>query len=289
MYRRARPTAHPLCTGSILHTTWGACEATTHTLAGLTTPSTAARLAPPHTPKRPATVHRIDAAHKMAGVSGEWNGRHCGDQNTPSELGTQCSFNECFESEAQYKLSRKRTTWMSIINEYIVLAGAWDATLHNLKKWGITHILNVKGGSYWHTPGLTEAIIPISDFGTDTLTPILDKCFSFINEARNSHGRVLVHCSLGVNRSPTVVIAYLMCHCGMTLQQAYTHVLGKRNAISPHELYFIQLQQLDERLYGRVSFTEKDRNGSLQEYMRSLRVQQTAQNSTASAPSDNSS
>eukprot|EP01105_Mastigella_eilhardi_P007100 TRINITY_DN1854_c0_g1_i2.p2 TRINITY_DN1854_c0_g1~~TRINITY_DN1854_c0_g1_i2.p2 ORF type:complete len:141 (-),score=66.36 TRINITY_DN1854_c0_g1_i2:8-430(-) len=73
---------------------------------------------------------------------------------------------------------------------------------------------------------------------------------------------------MGINRSPTVVIGYLMQFEGMTLQCAYKHVLQRRGSISPHEEYFAQLQKLDQQLHGVVSFTEEMRGGSLQDKIR---------------------
>ncbi|KAH3698733.1 hypothetical protein Pelo_19873 [Pelomyxa schiedti] len=75
---------------------------------------------------------------------------------------------------------------------------------------GITHILNVAGGPLWQLDNVKELVFPLCDKGSDDLNTKLPTCLHFIDEARNTHGKVLVHCNLGVNRSATVVIAYLI-------------------------------------------------------------------------------
>jgi len=46
---------------------------------------------------------------------------------------------------------------------------------------------------------------------------------------------VLVHCHMGVSRSATVVIAYLMKYFHMTHREAYNFVKKKRSVINPNE------------------------------------------------------
>jgi len=46
----------------------------------------------------------------------------------------------------------------------------------------------------------------------------------FFDEARESGGRALVHCELGVNRSATLAVAYLVDSEGVTLTQAVRQV-----------------------------------------------------------------
>jgi hypothetical protein len=47
-----------------------------------------------------------------------------------------------------------------------------------------------------------------------------------IHEQRNAGKNVVVHCLAGQQRSPTVVCAYLMRHCGFSLDGAYRYVLS---------------------------------------------------------------
>nr|KAF6424798.1 dual specificity phosphatase 13 [Molossus molossus] len=60
-------------------------------------------------------------------------------------------------------------------------------------------------------------------------------------------GRVLVHCAMGVSRSATVVLAFLMIYENMTLVQAIQKVQAHRD-ICPNSGFLRQLQVLDNRL-----------------------------------------
>ncbi|KAF6108359.1 dual specificity phosphatase 13 [Phyllostomus discolor] len=60
-------------------------------------------------------------------------------------------------------------------------------------------------------------------------------------------GRVLVHCAMGVSRSATVVLAFLMIYENLTLVEAIQTVQAHRD-ICPNSGFLRQLQVLDNRL-----------------------------------------
>lgn len=68
----------------------------------------------------------------------------------------------------------------------------------------------------------------VSDDGIDSIRPSIDISSDFIEEARASGGKVLVHCRVGVSRSATLVIAYLMRHLEMDLASAYLLCRSRR-------------------------------------------------------------
>lgn len=61
-------------------------------------------------------------------------------------------------------------------------------------------------------------------------------------------GKVFVHCAMGLSRSSTLVLAYLMIHVNMTLADAIKAVSANRN-ISPNAGFLEQLRELDKELH----------------------------------------
>ncbi|KAF9223829.1 hypothetical protein BS17DRAFT_753906 [Gyrodon lividus] len=71
----------------------------------------------------------------------------------------------------------------------------------------------------------------VCDDGIDTLEPQLHPICTWIEKARLSGGQVLVHCRVGVSRSATVAIAYVMQHLGLSLVEAYLVVRSRRLSV----------------------------------------------------------
>jgi dual specificity MAP kinase phosphatase len=71
----------------------------------------------------------------------------------------------------------------------------------------------------------------VCDDGIDTLAPELGPACDWIEKARASGGTVLVHCRVGVSRSATLTIAYVMKHTGMSLVDAYLLVRSRRLSV----------------------------------------------------------
>ena len=68
----------------------------------------------------------------------------------------------------------------------------------------------------------------VADDGIDSLRPHIDAALEFIEQARQQGGRVLVHCRVGVSRSASIVIAYLMRHVELDLASAYLLTRSRR-------------------------------------------------------------
>lgn len=71
----------------------------------------------------------------------------------------------------------------------------------------------------------------------------------FIHEAITGEGVVLVHCDLGVSRSVVVVAAYLIQHCGYTLDSAFVHLRSKRAFVRPNASFQRQLKAFCDTEY----------------------------------------
>lgn len=63
--------------------------------------------------------------------------------------------------------------------------------------------------------------VPVNDSFCEKILPWLDKSVEFIERAKASDARVLVHCLAGISRSATIAIGYIMKRMDMPLDEAY--------------------------------------------------------------------
>ncbi|NXN32770.1 STYL1 protein, partial [Nycticryphes semicollaris] len=98
-----------------------------------------------------------------------------------------------------------------------------------------------EGGKYLHisVPDSLEADL-FSTFGN---------ICHFI-DAQLDHGAVLVFSSLGISRSSTVTIAYLMHSCQFSLKRAWDYVLKCKTNMRPHRGFVKQLSDWETKIYG---------------------------------------
>ena len=69
----------------------------------------------------------------------------------------------------------------------------------------------------------------------------------FVENARRTNKRVLVHCVAGISRSPTLAMAYLMRSRSLTCDEAYKFVKQRRPSVSPNLNFMGQLFEVCER------------------------------------------
>uniref|UniRef100_A0A2K6UAF6 Dual specificity protein phosphatase 13B n=1 Tax=Saimiri boliviensis boliviensis TaxID=39432 RepID=A0A2K6UAF6_SAIBB len=125
-----------------------------------------------------------------------------------------------------------------------------------LTQLGITHIVNAAAGKFQVDTGAKfYRGMSLEYYGIEADdNPFFDLSVYFLPVARYiraalslPQGRVLVHCAMGVSRSATLVLAYLMIYENMTLVEAIQTVQAHRN-ICPNSGFLRQLQVLDNRL-----------------------------------------
>ncbi|XP_068579617.1 dual specificity protein phosphatase 13B-like [Cebidichthys violaceus] len=132
--------------------------------------------------------------------------------------------------------------------------------LHSL---GITHIINAahrppNPGSYTHfyvnTGPRFYRDMTVDYYGVEAddaigfiLSPFFYPTARYIEAALAMGGRVFVHCLMGVSRSATLVLAFLMIVEGLSLQEAVAAVRPHRD-ICPNSGFLLQLRSLDMSL-----------------------------------------
>ncbi|KAA1086665.1 tyrosine/serine/threonine protein phosphatase pps1 [Puccinia graminis f. sp. tritici] len=87
----------------------------------------------------------------------------------------------------------------------------------------------------------------VADDGIDSIRPHIERAMEFIEKCRLAGGKVLVHCRVGVSRSATIVIGYVMKHLKMDLASAYLMVRSRRLniLIQPNLLFMWGLKRLE--------------------------------------------
>ncbi|KAF8876713.1 protein-tyrosine phosphatase-like protein [Mucidula mucida] len=96
--------------------------------------------------------------------------------------------------------------------------------------------------------------IDLLDQPSEDLRPHLEAVCSYIDDALQGGGSVLVHCQQGVSRSAAVVIAYLIRNGGMSFDGALALVKHERACIKPNS-GFVQALKEWEGLWHRPSLS----------------------------------
>ncbi|ESO99408.1 hypothetical protein LOTGIDRAFT_113325 [Lottia gigantea] len=137
---------------------------------------------------------------------------------------------------------------------YLYLGNAKNsADLQQLKQNGICYILNVTPNvpnMFANDDSFKYLRINISDHLSQDLFEFFPEAIAFIDEARENHCGVLVHCLAGISRSVTVTVAYLMSKLNLTMNEAYDFVKSCKPNISPNFNFMGQLLDFEKCLHG---------------------------------------
>ncbi|KAM9313275.1 dual specificity protein phosphatase 26 [Gastrophryne carolinensis] len=136
------------------------------------------------------------------------------------------------------------------------------ANKRELYQLHITHILNAvhsrwRGGEeYYRDMNISYMGIEAQDSPTFDMSIHFNAAADFIHRALREKGKILVHCAVGVSRSATLVLAYLMIYHRMTLVEAINTVKEKRGII-PNRGFLRQLIELESTLKKKSQSTQK--------------------------------
>ncbi|XP_032474562.1 dual specificity protein phosphatase 26 isoform X2 [Phocoena sinus] len=130
--------------------------------------------------------------------------------------------------------------------------------LRELRRLGISHVLNASHSRWRGTPeayvglGIRYLGVEAHDSPAFDMSVHFQAAADFIHRALSQPGgRILVHCAVGVSRSATLVLAYLMLYHSLTLVEAIKKVKDHRGII-PNRGFLRQLLALDRRLRKRL-------------------------------------
>ncbi|XP_061564291.1 dual specificity protein phosphatase 13A-like [Cololabis saira] len=126
---------------------------------------------------------------------------------------------------------------------------------YSLWKLRITHVVNAahgrmhcQGSQDFYGPTVDYYGVPADDSPSFNLSRYFFPSAEYIQNALDTNcARVLVHCAVGVSRSASLVLAYLMIHHRYNLLEAINKVKEHR-WIFPNRGFLKQLRALDMRL-----------------------------------------
>ena len=122
-----------------------------------------------------------------------------------------------------------------------------------LSALGITHVINatrdLPNVHEQSTDDIQYTRIPLDDDGVSDLSPHLGPLVARLTEVSSDpKGRVLVHCHLGLSRSATVVLSYLMASRHISLDHALDQLHARRPTIAPNRGFLSQLEDYQTSL-----------------------------------------
>lgn len=149
-----------------------------------------------------------------------------------------------------------------VVDEFLYLGNMWQASCRQvIDHLRITHVVNatLDVGNVFEADGVKYHEVKIRDAPDADIAAFFDSTFAFIDEAKQSGGRVLVHCTQGISRSATLVIMYVMRAFDWSLAQAFNFVRSGRGVVMPNE-GFVRALMAEERLlhHDKFSVTETD-------------------------------
>ncbi|CAF0982851.1 unnamed protein product [Rotaria sp. Silwood1] len=169
----------------------------------------------------------------------------------------------CTQSDIRSTVDREKflTIYPSVVLDNQLYLG----TGHQATNWKvvrdlkITHIINI---SVEHQCVFTDKIkylhLELEDMEDVLLKDRFEETIRFMETAfQNSSSRILVHCNLGISRSTTIILAYLMKTYNATLLEAFKFLRHRRPIVSPNVGF---LRQLIDYEYTLFSHTYTDPN-----------------------------
>lgn len=158
---------------------------------------------------------------------------------TPTVIGLRCAAHLCYPSAVALRMSQ--------LEERLACGSgpAHAEDVEELAARGVNLVLSLQTDDDLRSRGLSWDVlwrlyvarrvgtqrVPIVDYDKRDLARHLDDAVAVLHRELAAGKSVYVHCSAGLNRSPTTVIAYLMMHRGMSRDAAIAWLLERHEAV----------------------------------------------------------
>ncbi|CAF0829327.1 unnamed protein product [Adineta steineri] len=103
-----------------------------------------------------------------------------------------------------------------------------------------------------------------------------EKTNNFLLSRKEKKEKVLVHCQMGISRSSSIVLAYLMKYHHDTLMKAYDFLLDRRPISRPNRGFLIQLIRYEKELRNSGEIDKQKNNDDKQNPIKTLDIPNTS-------------
>jgi protein-tyrosine phosphatase len=127
-----------------------------------------------------------------------------------------------------------------------------------LQEYQIVSIIDISNDNVTPIPNIEYLTFHVDDQIETNIHQFFQPTFEFINKNHQNQKNVLVHCSFGISRSPTLVTSYLMKQYSWSLEKSLKFIKNKREIIFPNEGFMSQLIEYEKELFGKNSISLED-------------------------------
>ena len=142
----------------------------------------------------------------------------------------------CKKEIDSYKFTFHYNLHPSLIFPGIFL-GSYRNACHKeeIKNLEINYVLNCAMECYDHfDTNIKYLHLKLNDLPSFNIRPFLDKAADFINECKEKNGCILIHCQMGISRSTSCLIAYMIKYLGYSFMEALEYIKKKRSQVMPN-------------------------------------------------------
>ena len=118
-----------------------------------------------------------------------------------------------------------------------IFLGSYRNACHQeeIKNLEINYVLNCAMECYDHyNSNIKYLHLKLNDLPNFNIRPYLDKAADFINECKEKNGCILIHCQMGISRSTSCLIAYMIKYLGYNFMGALEYIKKKRPQVMPN-------------------------------------------------------
>ncbi|KAL3462098.1 protein-tyrosine phosphatase-like protein [Aspergillus heterothallicus] len=101
------------------------------------------------------------------------------------------------------------------------------------------------------TQQITYHRLSLEDKESADIGKCVDAVCGILDAASSDGGRVLVHCSAAISRSPAVVAGYLIRRRGLSLEDGLQALRAARSVVAPNRGFLEQLQKMEAEQLNR--------------------------------------